>query len=245
MTTVSEKITTINNTLKAIKQAIINKGVTPSGNITTYATAIGSISGGGTPSKYDLFNRVEDDSGNEIGTVYAHITDTNNNKYAVVCLDAVYRSISYRSYMSSTGAVTDLPLCNSSTYLPFGTNSETATFNCDKILAYCNANGYTAPLVTYCRGLNFTIDNITYYGQLPTIIELFYMMGCRSKLDSLDTTIGSVNRNQTLTSWQTSWSSTQANANSAWYADEIQYTFNTKTYTKSGCYPILEIPLNS
>ena len=40
---IATKLTTIRNTLKAIKQAIINKGQTPSGDITTYPDAIGNI----------------------------------------------------------------------------------------------------------------------------------------------------------------------------------------------------------
>lgn len=47
---IATKLITIRNTLKAIKQAIINKGQTPSGDITTYATAINNISTGVTPS---------------------------------------------------------------------------------------------------------------------------------------------------------------------------------------------------
>ena len=42
--TIKEKLTTINNALNSIKQAIVSKGQTPSGDITTYATAIGNIS---------------------------------------------------------------------------------------------------------------------------------------------------------------------------------------------------------
>ena len=44
---IAEKLVTINTSLGDIKTAIINKGQTPSGNITTYATAINNISGGG------------------------------------------------------------------------------------------------------------------------------------------------------------------------------------------------------
>lgn len=47
MTTIAEKLTTIDTALGNIKTAIINKGQTPSGDITTYATAINNISGGG------------------------------------------------------------------------------------------------------------------------------------------------------------------------------------------------------
>ena len=45
-------ISTISSSLNAIKNAIIDKGVTPSGNITTYADAISQISGGGSSTKY-------------------------------------------------------------------------------------------------------------------------------------------------------------------------------------------------
>lgn len=48
--TIATKLNTINSSLSDIKDAIIAKGVTPEGNITTYATAISSIastSGGG------------------------------------------------------------------------------------------------------------------------------------------------------------------------------------------------------
>lgn len=48
MTDVATNLSTINSSLSDIKTAIVNKGVTPSGNITTYATAIGSIPSGGT-----------------------------------------------------------------------------------------------------------------------------------------------------------------------------------------------------
>lgn len=46
--TISAKLTTVNSALADIKLAIIGKGQTPTGNITTYATAIGNISGGGS-----------------------------------------------------------------------------------------------------------------------------------------------------------------------------------------------------
>lgn len=50
--TLSSDISTTSTALSDIKSAIIAKGVTPSGNITTYATAISQISGGGSSSKY-------------------------------------------------------------------------------------------------------------------------------------------------------------------------------------------------
>lgn len=47
MTDIATNLSTIDGSLSDIKTAIVAKGVTPSGNITTYATAIGQISGGG------------------------------------------------------------------------------------------------------------------------------------------------------------------------------------------------------
>ena len=51
--TISAKLTTVNSALADIKSAIIGKGQTPTGNITTYATAIGNISGGGSGGETD------------------------------------------------------------------------------------------------------------------------------------------------------------------------------------------------
>ena len=48
--TLASDISTTSTALSDIKQAIIAKGVTPSGNITTYATAISSIPSGTTPT---------------------------------------------------------------------------------------------------------------------------------------------------------------------------------------------------
>ena len=48
--TIEDKLGIINTALQDIKSAIIEKGVTPSGNITTYAgsiASINSVSGGG------------------------------------------------------------------------------------------------------------------------------------------------------------------------------------------------------
>lgn len=44
--TIASKLETINEALSDIKTAIVAKGVTPSGDITTYSTAISNISGG-------------------------------------------------------------------------------------------------------------------------------------------------------------------------------------------------------
>jgi hypothetical protein len=48
MTTISENLQTIKSSTEAIKQAIIDKGGTIEGDITTWANAISGISGGGS-----------------------------------------------------------------------------------------------------------------------------------------------------------------------------------------------------
>jgi hypothetical protein len=50
MGTISENLQTIKNSVSAIKQAIIDKGGDVSGDITTWAGAIGGLSGGGSSS---------------------------------------------------------------------------------------------------------------------------------------------------------------------------------------------------
>ena len=44
---IDDKLETISDSLVDIKSSILSKGVTPSGNITTYAAAIDSITTGG------------------------------------------------------------------------------------------------------------------------------------------------------------------------------------------------------
>lgn len=54
MTTISENLQTIKDSTDAIKQAIINKGGEISGDITTWASVISGISGGGSSSEEEI-----------------------------------------------------------------------------------------------------------------------------------------------------------------------------------------------
>lgn len=54
MATISENLQTIKNSTDAIKQAIIDKGGTIEGDITTWADAISGISGGGSSSEEEI-----------------------------------------------------------------------------------------------------------------------------------------------------------------------------------------------
>lgn len=54
MATISENLQTIKDSTDAIKQAIIDKGGTIGGDITTWASAISGISGGGSSSEEEI-----------------------------------------------------------------------------------------------------------------------------------------------------------------------------------------------
>ena len=133
--------------------------------------------------KYALLSRVKDDSNNEIGTVCGYHIDANNQKYAVVCLDAIYRGLGL-AWLSSAVRVTGLNQYNS-----FGciTNTDMATSNCNKIISYAQTQGLTSEAVSHCRSKSFVIEGITYYGQLPTIPELFYVFANITGINNKET----------------------------------------------------------
>ena len=239
--TLSSDISTTSTALSDIKSAIIAKGVTPSGNITTYATAISQIGGGG---RYKLLDRIKDDSNNEIGTVCGFFTDANDNEYAVVCLDAQYRLAS-AAWSSTSGTVTNLTeysMNGAAVDLIANTYTDTATSNCDKILAWCSAGGYTSAAVSHCRSKSFVIGGITYYGQLPNLCELFYICANRAEISNADTSKSSYSSLDIATLASRTLSSSQCNSSNVWYINFTGYVYlSSKTYS---CFvaPVLEIP---
>lgn len=236
--TLSSDISTTSTALSDIKSAIIAKGVTPSGNITTYAAAISQIGGGG---RYKLLDRIKDDSNNEIGTVSGFFKDANNTEYAVVCLDAQYRLASAQ-WTSSTGGVTNLPQYGTNgtgVDLIHNTYTDTATSNCDKILAWCASGGYTSGAVSHCRSKSFVIGGTTYYGQLPNLCELFYICANRAAISDADTSKSSY-PSLDIASWSQAWSSSQWSANNSWHiGSNLSFAAKTTTYF---VVPVLELP---
>lgn len=239
--TLSSDISTTSTALSDIKSAIIAKGVTPSGNITTYATAISNIPTGGD---YQL-HRIKDDSNNEIGTAFMEFKDENGDKYTVVCLDAQYRLAS-AAWSSTSVNVTNLPLYTmngAGVDLITNTYTDTATSNCDKILDWCTAGGYTSAAVSHCRSKSFVIGGITYYGQLPNLCELFYICAKRAEISNVDTSKSSYS-SLDIASWSLTWTSQQYNSPYTW-AINTNGTVGTARRTNS-CFvvPVLEIPNN-
>ena len=185
-----------------------------------------------TPSvKYKLLQRVIDDSNNEIGTVSGFFTDKNDVEYAVVCLDATYRNSSAQ-WASTTGNVTNMPLYDNWTIWEA---PETATENTTLILA-----SKTSSACTHCRSKSFTIGGVTYYGQLPNIIELVDIARHRTAINAADTSGGSI----TITTNKDYWSSSQYNSSYSWYIEYLgRALFGGKTSNSYVC-PVLEIPLS-
>ena len=146
-----------------------------SGNKTGFNNFVVNVPSGGPAShkKYKLLDRVyEDVNGDAIGTVVGFHYDANDVEYAIVALDAVYR-LAQGQYLSTNTAVANLP--NYSNGGVYGAK-ETATFNCDKILAQATTSGLTSTAVSHCRAQTFTIAGDSYAGQLPTLMELLKVL---------------------------------------------------------------------
>jgi hypothetical protein len=244
--TIASEIQRIEGNISAAYTAADAKGATmpATENSDNLATCIASIpSGGGGSGKYQLLERVKDDSNNEIGTVSGFFTDANDVEYAVVCLDAQYRS-SGGGWCSSTTAVTDLP-----TYLNIKSSNvwsakDTATSNTQLILDYCTANEYSSGACEHCRTLSFTIDGVTYYGQLPNISEVVDICKHYNEFDALDTSASTSTSTNFNVAWQI-WASSQNTSMYGWCVDTNgKFVGDYKSYSKFVC-PILEIPNNA
>lgn len=231
---ISSALTALNQDIQNARTAIVNKGgtITIGGGSSQLATDIATIPSG---SGGDItFTRISDDNGNTIGTHYMNFVDGNNNKFKVILLDKQYRANGV--YLSTAEAITNLPIYNSLATSNLFEASETATTNCDLILAHCTLKNRTSSGVEWCRSKSFIINGITYYGQLWNMKELITAFQYKTVLNSMDTSSGTE-----LTS-ETYWTSTQCSASTAWYLDKYGWIYNGyNTLTKVVC-PILEIP---
>lgn len=192
-----------------------------------------------TGGRYKLLQRIKDDSNNDVGTVCGFFTDGNNNEYAVVCLDAQYR-LTGADWCSGTGAVPNMPMYSSweDNWLEA---KETATYNCDLILAYCAANGYTSFCVSGCRNNSFVINGTTYYGQLPNMVEVVKIFEQKTNIENLDPT-ASTYTSTNFSSSRYVWSSTQLDANNGWYMRYDAVSLATNKTSWQFTVPILELP---
>lgn len=210
------------------------------GNIRSNKMIINQIvkgSGGGSSKKYNLLDRVSDDNNNEIGSVVGFHTDENDIEYAVVCLDAAYRLASGK-YLSSNVRVSGMPnYTNQAVYAA----TETATTNCDAILATAQAQSLTSSAVSHCRGQTFTIDGVSYVGQLPTLMELVKIFEYRTKVNTADPTASQYS-SLVVPVASNCWSSTHYSTSNAWYLSGVGITYDAAKDENFMVLPVLEIP---
>lgn len=211
-----------------------------SGNKTGFNNFVVNVPNGGPAShkKYKLLDRVyEDINGDAIGTVVGFHLDANNVEYAIVALDAAYR-LATGQYMSNNSSVTGMT--NYGNAGAYGAK-ETATDNCDKILAQCTTSGYTSSAVSHCRAQTFTVAGTQYAGQLPTIMELLKILECREAVNTADTT-AAANPTLIIPNATAMWASTQCSSSRAWSVSGTGFTSSTDRTSNYFVAPVLEIP---
>lgn len=201
-------------------------------NIAVFGTGDVNIGVDLTPTKkYKLLDRIKDDSNNEIGTVSGFFTDANDVEYAVVCLDAQYRLAS--GQIMSSGSQYNVPLYNN---MGVWDAKETATTNTIAILA-----AGTSSACTHCRNQSFTIDGITYYGQLPNMPELTDIYRNRTVINSSDTSASSYS-SLVLANNKSAWSSTQYYESYSWCINNYGDVYASNITDNYFVVPVLEIP---
>lgn len=214
----------------------------------TILDVVGTYEGSTPSGKYKLFDRVKDDSNNEIGTVSGFFKDANDVEYAVVCLDAQYRlaAASWQSGSTSTQYPQDLSLYNTNgaaVDLIENAYTDTATENCTKIINWATSNNCTVDATTHCRSKSFVIGGTTYYGQLPNLCELFYICANRAEISNADTSKSSYSSLDIATMPEKAWSSSQYSASNEWVINKYGAVLDYyRSYANGFVIPVLEIP---
>lgn len=201
-------------------------------NIADYAEAVVNVP---VPvvDKYKVGGRVNDDSNNPVGTVSSIFTDGNGQRYAVVCLDAVNRLNSGR-FLSSVIDISGIPQYSNQTV--WGA-PETATTNTTTILS-----AGTSEACTHCRSKSFTIDGVTYAGQLPNLNELSQIFAKRTIINTNDPTVSTYS-SLVIPTATTSWSSTQGGSGVEWCIYDTGDCGGASKNGRAFVIPVLEIPL--
>ena len=161
----------------------------PQYSITKSGIPVIAVNLGGTPhsnKKYDLYDRVYDDEGKDIGIVVGFQKDTYDNEYAVVCLNAEYR-LEEDEILSKSGDYGTTKYTNQTVW----ETKETGTYTTQKILDFlASTTGvdgkYTSKSATYFRSLSFSIDNQLYYGQIPNLPEISNIYSRKDRINKED-----------------------------------------------------------
>lgn len=191
--------------------------------------------GGGSGGDFQL-TRVKDDNNNEIGTHICNFTDGNGNKFKVVVLDAQYR-LDSTQWCSYTDLVTNMPAYQDLVTSNVWEAKETATQNTQLILDFGSSTA-----CTHCRSKSFVINGVTYYGQLPNLIEVSEIAKNYNIIETMDTSASS-NPDTNFSSNRNLWSSSQAPSSSAWrLRGDTGYINSAYKLSNLFACPVLEIP---
>ena len=136
-------------------------------NIKKDVTILG-VTGSLNVGKYELLDEIYDDENNLVRKVAGFHTDANGNEYAVVFVGS---QSSTRLFNTSPVSIPNMPL-----YATWATweAKQSATYLTDLIIS----SGYPSEAVTFCRNYSFTIDGITYLGQISNYQEMINI--CRN-----------------------------------------------------------------
>lgn len=185
MATIAENLQTIADSTSAIKQAIIDKGGTINGDITTWADAINGISGGGsggagsvfkitnklngqlfggptysTHGEYEVFHTYTFDGGELAGTTLLPIGDSNGNLFP-----------------SDKAWYTSNSLIHSNSSSPFGCGSIEILFESGLIKGFFGSSGNPSNTPMNCLFIavdtngNYDIDTISFQGGAPCFLK--------------------------------------------------------------------------
>lgn len=241
--------TTTSKVLLASEPTFITKSITENGTYNAssdsadgYSSVTVNVSGGGGSGGSEVeLTRFKDDTNTEIGTWYMNFKDGSGNTYKVILLDAQYRNSS-ATWCSNISAVTDMPLYSNLKSSNVWEAGETATQNTQLILDYCTAGGYTSTACSHCRSKSFTIGGVTYYGQLPNVLEASYIARNYNSFDAMDTSASSQS-SLNFSTMRNIWVSNQYSSSSGWWLNGYGNMYDTaKMLTYLAC-PVLEIPL--
>ena len=136
--------------------------------------------------KYDLYDRVYDDTGKDIGMVAGFQLDQEDNEYAVVCLNAEYR-LEEDEILSKGGDYGTTKYTNQTVW----ETKETGTYTTQKIIDFlASTTGvdgkYTSKSATYFRSLSFSIDDQIYQGQIPNLPEIANIYSRKDRINEED-----------------------------------------------------------
>ena len=108
-------------------------------------------------------------------------------------------------------------------------------------MAQATASGLTSTAVSHCRSKTFTVDNVQYAGQLPTLMELLKIFEFMTEVNAADTSASQYS-SLVLSTSNIYWSSSQNNTNSGWVIIYDGRTYYNEKYNSNSVAPILEIP---